>query len=290
MSLPLASPSFWSVAESSIGKLLTDGSLRYVVLDKTFRMVPLVRNSKSTFTDFLLSDPDAKGCKVAINGNMFDVTRFGLVNAVLTSADTPDETLIQGQVVQDGKKIAGDSRPDSFWFGQVLFPFTDSFPWAYTADKGDPPITKATAAALGGLGPMIISKLPFGIANKYRPGAPPGTVEPAVGEPPPAAKSYMVQRSNATFASVSKRSPDTGKAIVAYCFAKRALLIAVQKDKESPGQTHSVVADALASQGFDTAVFMDGSDSATMMLDGKIIVAPGDLKNATIEVGLGFRS
>ena len=289
MSLALNSPGFWSVAERSIGSLLTDGSLNYVVVDKTFHMVPLVRKSKITFTDFILTDADAKACKVVVNGNMYGLTKTGWASAVI-GADDPADTLIQGQVVSDGKLIAGDSRPESFWFGQVLLPLTDSWPWAFTAAKGDPPKERATVAALGGLGPLIISKLQFGTATLYRPGAPPGTPEPAVGEPPPAARDYMIQRSNATFVDVSRRPPETGKTIVAYCFLKRTLIVAVQKHGDGPGQSHSSIASALAKQGFDTAVFMDGSDSATLALDGKIVVTPGSIKNGSIEVGVGFRA
>lgn len=53
---------FGAEAAGAAGKLLSDGSLQHVVLDKTFRMRPLVRNTKTTFTDFLAKAAGARDC------------------------------------------------------------------------------------------------------------------------------------------------------------------------------------------------------------------------------------
>ena len=99
---------------------------------------------------------------------------------------------------------------------------------------------------------------------------------------------YLIQRSNATFRSASALHPATGKTIVAYCHAKRTVLVAVQPHGVEPGQTHSTVAFALAQRGFESAGFYDGSDSATLIVDGKLVVMPADRKNNTMDIGLGF--
>jgi hypothetical protein len=98
----------------------------------------------------------------------------------------------------------------------------------------------------------------------------------------------LIQRNNATFQDASKRPPQTGKTILAYCWKRRMLLVAVQPDGASPGQTHTNLAQALAQRGFDSAVFLDGSTSATLVVDGKVEAAPAQVKNDSIDVGIGF--
>jgi hypothetical protein len=284
----LANPMFWEEAARSVGRVQQDGSLRFVVLDRTYRMRPLVRSSATTFTQFLQSDGVAKSCKVAINGNLYGLDTWGGIAAFRGVPDDPKDTTIQGQIIDKGSVVAGDSRPQSFWFGQVTAPTGDAWNWTFRADAGDPPAQASTIAAVGGAGPLIISALRYGTGNDYRPGAPPKTDEPLTGQPPAAAMPYLIQRNNNTFRDVDGRPPGTGKTIVAYCSQKRALLIAVQADGEGPGQRHSALASVLAQRGFDAAVFYDGSDSATLAVDGKVIVRPGQRKDDTIDVGIGF--
>lgn len=288
MSLALSSPRFWAEIVKLYGLVQTDGSLHYIAPDQKFKMLPLVRNTTTTFTSFLKSDARAKGCKVIINGNQYSFSLGGYVAAVLGHIDDPDQTEIEGQVVEGGKVIAGDSRPLSFWFGQMRFPRKDAWAWTYSAGQGDPPAGAATLAAIGGLGPMIVGSLPYGRENAYKMGAAPTVSEPTTGEPPPEARPYMIQRSNKMFASANSKVPETGKTLVAYCSAKRTLLIIVQQHGASPGTTFAAIATTLAKQGFDSAVFMDGSDSATLMVDGALVIAPGARKDETIDVGVGF--
>ena len=61
-----------------------------------------------------------------------------------------------------------------------------------------------------------------------------------------------------------------------------------QEDKATPGMKVSQLAYDLLNLGFDDAVFLDGSDSATLMVDGKLVVTPGDRKDDAIVVGVGF--
>jgi hypothetical protein len=288
MAIVLNDPQFWSLAPAHYGSLQRDGSLQFILLDCKFKMQPLVRNVKKTFTQFATTDPTAKACKVVVNGNYYDITFSARISVMTGYPDDPSDTVIQGQVVQNGKLIAGDSRPESFWFGQVKTPTKDAWQWRYTAAKGNPPVAGSTLAAIGGVGPMIVDTLPYGVGNIYKPGAPPPISEPATGEPPVEARPYLIQRNNATFVDVNKKPPTTGKTILAYCSAKRTLLVAVQENGVGPGQTHAGIANALAGRGFDTAVFLDGSDSATLIVDGSIVVTPGDRKNETIDVGIGF--
>lgn len=42
-------------------------------------------------------------------------------------------------------------------------------------------------------------------------------------------------------------------------------------------------------EGADNAVFLDGSDSATLYFDGKFIIRPGENKNEFLSVAVGFK-
>jgi hypothetical protein len=284
----LASPFFWKEAANSVGAMRTEGSLRYILLDKTYKMAPIVRNKRTTFTDFLATDAAAVGCEVIINGNFYDLSSKLLTHLIaeIGIPDDPADTKIEGRIVQGGKTIAGDSRPKSFWFAQLSAPTADVWPWIYAAGAGDPP-TKASAA-IGGAGPIIIKGLPYGVDNKYRPDTPSAIRRHIVDEPPPSALHHLIQRNNNMFKSLDGKPPETGKSILAYSSTKRMLMVAVQQHGMKPGQTLTYLASLLAHRGFDFAVFMDGSDSATLVLHGKIIVAPSRYKNGEIDVGIGF--
>jgi hypothetical protein len=284
----LDSPNFWQSAGSLVGTLVTDGSLRFVLLDKTYQMEPLIRTGKRTFTDFLSTDSTAKKCQVIVNGNIYGLDLTGKAQVYFGNPDDPSDTEIQGYVVKGGRRIAGDSRPQSFWFGQMTATTGDAWGWSYRSGQGDPPTGGQTLAAIGGAGPLIISSLQYSIGNVYKPGAPATVSEPAVGPPPASAVPYLIQRNNATFQDASNRPPQTGKTILAYCGQRRMLLVAVQPDGASPGQTHANLAHALAQRGFDSAVFLDGSTSATLVVDGKVEAAPAQVKNDSIDVGIGF--
>jgi hypothetical protein len=165
----------------------------------------------------------------------------------------------------------------------------DAWNWTYTAEQGDPPAGRLLAA-IGGIGPLIIRSLRYGVGNQYKPGAPKDTAEPGIGQPPDAAVPYLIQRNNETFRSANARPPTTGKTILAYSSENRMLLVAVQPDGAGPGETHGSLALALAQRGFDSAVFFDGSTSATLMVDGKLEVAPAKVKDDSIDVGVGFHT
>ena len=294
----LNDPNFWSSASASAGTLQTDGSLNYVLLDKSYRMMPLIRKSETTFLDFIARDGDAKKCSVIVNGNFYGLNRSGKISVLRGNPDDPDDTEIQGRVIRNGAIAAGDSRPQSFWFGQISAFTGDSWHWYYVAEQGDPPVNQSTFAAIGGVGPLIAGAskygtcsgqtLNYGVGNRYKPGAPPWIFEPTEGEPPKNAKPYLIQRNNNTFKSAESHPIETGKTILAYCSWQRMLLVAVQENGATPGVTYSSLATALDQRGFDAAVFLDGSDSATLVVGGKVIVKPGDRKNNSIDVGVGF--
>jgi hypothetical protein len=296
----LANSMFWDSSANQIGILQKDRGMNFMLLDTSFTMVPLVRDDDDkSFTQFLLSNATAQKCKIAINGNFFDYTSrfkarhlhekaYKSNSEILNNPVDVDHVEVQGQVVQNGKVIAGDSRPDSFWFGQVSLCPKGPAGCRFVAHKGDPLANSTVLAAIGGLGPLIVEDLAYGDGNKYSLGAPPDVDEPLRGEPSDAAKRYMIQRNNNTFIAQNDHSPETGKAVLAYNIEHDRLLVGLQADQDTPGIKIAQLALDLSNLGFDDAVFLDGSNSATLMVDGKVVVAPADYKDNSIVVGVGF--
>lgn len=263
------------------GRVLRDGSLRYVILDHGYRMQPIVRTREELFVDTLRRE--GVGMKVVVNGSYYDVSRSGILDAVMGHDPVPaSETTLLGIVVHNGRSIAGTSRPQHFYFANRNMPGMTQP--TYVAGSGDPPIDGTVLAATGGLGPLIIGALRYGIGNIYRA----GTTGPFTGDPGPVAIPNLIQRNNATFQSAESRPPATGKTIIASSSLFSKLLIAVQEHGLGPGQTYNYIATSLLDNGFEHAVFLDGSDSATLMVDGVFHVTPGEDKDETNTLGLGF--
>jgi hypothetical protein len=295
----LNDPNFWVNAEKNLGRILTDGSLRYIVLEDDYMMRPIVRSREELFVDTL--QREGKDMKVVINGSFYDVSFDGKVDAKWGHDPVPAyETTILGQVVQQGAVISdsrscrlirgvtvitGTSEPNLFWFGQRKTPSPKNPFWNYVADSGNPPQGPDMMVAVGGLGPLIVGALKYGVGNVYKP----GVSGPVTGAPPPSLQPSLIQRNNETFKSAESRPAATGKTILASSVSKRRILIAVQEHGLNPGQTYVYIATSLLGNGFEHAVFLDGSDSATLMYEGKMVVTPGENKDETNILGIGFK-
>ena len=108
----LGNPMFWETAENRLGVLQKDRGMHYMLLDTSFTMLPLIRNdSDKTFSQFLLSDANAQKCKIAINGGFFGLGMGSKSRLARGHVLAPDDVDVEGQVVQAGKVIVGDSRP-----------------------------------------------------------------------------------------------------------------------------------------------------------------------------------
>ena len=280
------------------GRLLDDGTLRYVVFLTPVRMAPIIRTAREAITDTVARQ--AMAYDVIINGNYFGVSYFARAAGVMGMAQPASGTNIQGQVVADGKVVAGDSRPERFYLAEVKNlmqrtpkqrdphkrPLPPPPPFHFEVGQGDPPIGSGTQAAVGNLGPMLAKGLHYGIGNQYRPPA----KGPSTGDPGPALRGQLTQRNDKTFSSVEARDNRTGKTIVAWHDKENALLVGVEKDHDQgrPGETYTRLTQLLGAAGFNDAVFFDGSDSAMMWYKGRMIVAPGEYKANTMTVAIGF--
>jgi len=312
---------FWSIdGQMPLGTVRRDGDLAYTLISGTCEMVIILRRGSELFSEALARD--GAGCEAVVNGNFYGMDAAHKVwsYTVGTSLDAA-HVRPQGQIVRDGAVIAGDSRPQSFHIAE-----RDEFTARgrkpnYVVRQGDPPKDGVTRNAVGGLGPLIVNDLRYGLWNIYdnqdrltelnpanpahrtvmeslgAPGKPfegyidgEGGTYPAYGEPNPRIMAKLIQRSNATMRVFDEqRGPRCGKSFIAFHEGRHVLLVGAVRDGAAVGVPLSTIAEKLAEAGFDEGAFMDGSDSATLVVRGELVVSPGTNENEQIPLGLGFR-
>jgi hypothetical protein len=84
------------------------------------------------------------------------------------------------------------------------------------------------------------------------------------------------------------RPATQGKAVYGLCRAEQVVFLLVQRDSGN-GLTVPNLIRRLTSMGVEDAMMGDGSDSATLLVDGTVEVQPGRVKNNSIPVGPMFR-
>ena len=147
---------------------------------------------------------------------------------------------------------------------------------------------------MGGGKPLIINNMPYGDTNVYGAGAPKGL--PTTGDPGPAGAGFLEQRSNAGFTSLNGKGPLTGNTLMgvvpgsaAVAGDQNLLILMVHEHGVGPGISLAGMRDSLVAMGASNALAFDGSDSATLVKDSTVVVAPAWHKNQTIPVGPRFR-
>ncbi|WP_163988682.1 phosphodiester glycosidase family protein [Pyxidicoccus caerfyrddinensis] len=225
-------------------------------------------SGKTNFTDTAKAQGAQPGNDTIVNMSFYKALAGGLI----ADGGTP-----VGQVIQDGKVIAGGSEPDRF--------FAAWTPSGVKFGKGNPP--PDSKVGFGGAVPLIINNLPYGDGNKYDSGVPEGA--PKTGDPEARYASHLTQKNNNGFISQEEREASTGKVIIGYDRDTGTQYVIVQKDGASPGKKMSEIRDTLIKLGVDDAVSFDGSDSATLVRDDQVAVKPGKRKNDDIPYGLDLK-
>jgi hypothetical protein len=250
-------------------------------------MEPIIRTREEFFSETVRREVSSRGYKVAINGNMWDVTKVGLADVLAGHDPIPaGETIVKGIVTaRSGGIKLGNSEPERFFVSYRGYPAPpSSFTSSFTIGFGDPP---DEACGVGGLGPIIIDDLPYGAVNRYRKGVPAGA--PTVGDPNPVFKPYLVQRSSRHFAYMDGLGPEIGKVVLALNRKADTLLVIVQPNDAEPGIRLETLREKLVAVGTNDAVFMDGSDSALLVVNGVFHVLQAENKDELTTIGLGFR-
>lgn len=244
------------------------------------QMFMLVRSKKEYFTDFIDREAKAKGLKVVVNGSYIDLSFASKVAVVLrdTTRDA-SESMATGQVIQDGKLLAGTGSTGKFNFSQNICG-VDKF----SASLGNPP--SSSCSAIGGIAPIIIDDLPYGVNNQYKLGVPSGA--PFTGDVAAKFKPFLTQKSNAMFASLLSLGGLVGKTAIGYSNTKQLLLILSQEHGQL-GLDANGIRTVFKANSINNAVFLDCSDSATLYYDGKFLVKPGKNKNEFLTVAVGFK-
>jgi hypothetical protein len=244
------------------------------------QMVMLVRRKREYFTDFIAREAKARGLKVVVNGSFVDLS-FGSRVAVRWSSDPrdPSESTPTGEVIQEGKLLAGASSTGKFNFAQDTCGL-DKF----SAGMGNP--SGAACAAIGGIAPIVIADVPYGAENRYKAGVPPGA--PFTGDVDAKYMPFLEQKSNAMFAAILGRGKDVGKTAVGFSDSSQSLLVLSQENGTS-GLDANGVRTLFVGAKMSNAVFLDCSDSATLYYDGKFEISPGAIKNEYLTVAVGFK-
>ena len=293
VSKTISGSTFYADVSADIAKagyksiLYNDGDLQYIGFGSDYLHM-ILRTKEELFSATVSDTYKTQKYQIIANGNQYDVTYNGIMDALVGHDPVPaTETTPLGYVVYKKKRIAGTSEPNRFYIsydGPAPIPMRSSS--AYNFGFGDPPTS--AFSALGGLGPIIINKLKYGINNQYKSGVPGGA--PPVGPPGPVYEPYLVQRSNATYAAMAAKGARVGKVAIALSRDYDILLVLVQPDGAPSGISLDGMRNKLVSVGTDDAVFMDGSDSAMLVHNGVFLVSQGDNKDETNTIGFAVHN
>jgi RHS repeat-associated protein len=240
----------------------------------------LARSSSQTFTEAALAADRSGTQDVTINMNLFGggYNFFG--------PGDPSTHPAEGQVVSGGSPVGGTSSSATFYvaYNQGTGDASTDGTWSF--GQGDPPA--GSTVAFGGGKPLIVNGLPYGTHNTYEAGAPAGL--PNVGDPGAANQQYLTQRSNAGFTALQAEGAGIGIPIVGYDADQDVLFLVVQPSGNSGGLDITQLRDLLIRRGADSALAFDGSNSATLVQDSRVVVAPALHKNNSIPFGLTVRT
>jgi hypothetical protein len=198
---------------------------------------------------------------------------WGLTDTVMAMPRKPDAVIngqflssaiglgTEGEVIREGALINADSTPTRYYLGQTWRGADVS---DYHVARGDPNTVEpgALRVAFGGLGPVLLGGV-------------------AISPLTPWAQ------------SIYDRGRDVGRGVIAVHRARGLILLLVQRNIPfySPAvnaMTMSDLRDWLRRQGFDDAVFNDGSDSEALYASGGWLLRPGWVKDEAMDFAIGF--
>ncbi|MCM4084185.1 phosphodiester glycosidase family protein [Actinoplanes sp. TRM88002] len=252
---------------------------------------PVLREDGGTLTGAAGQRDTPNGFEVVVDAQFTDIpnivdaisTKLGnLVGGSIAVLDyLPDGNVslsrleAEGLIIENGKTLNGRSSPETFHLS-----LNDG---VWDMAKGDPAAT--SGLGIGGGIPLLMDGLPFGKVNVYRDGAPAGL--PETGDPGTGNTQYLLQRSSAGFGDYDDRGTAVGKVVTALG-PDGTVIVMVQEDG-TDGPKVSELRDALKQMGATDAVAFDGSASATLVVDGKVEIAPSKFRDNMMTAGLGLR-
>ncbi len=250
-------------------KVSTTNNTTFVRL-KNVDFTLVFRQSNQYFTEAAIDNP--KVSDFTINTQMFDY-KSSFSYAIARTPQPITDYTPQGFNISDGKRLAGRSSDQTFYFSQSR----NARNWS--CGQGNVP--SDSHIGFGGGTPMIVNGLKYGEQNIYRPGAPKGL--PQIGPPGPKNEKYLLQRSNGVY--TDQNNANVGKTILGYNSKTNNWIIVSQEDGVD-GFTLDQIRDKLSKEGFDNVLGFDGSTSATLIQDGQVKTSPDTRKNSTIPSGV----
>jgi hypothetical protein len=268
----LGDPQLWLKAKD-FKTVHNDGSLKFLVLPASVRMSVIHRTKEELFESTVQNAMSKSRFICAINGIQYSVSKAGLADTLLGNDPVAaSHTTADGLIFQRGVRI-GRSAPRMFYIA-------DNGRQGYEFGAGDPPAQ--AQCSVGGVGPIIINGLPYGVGNVCQP------LDCAITGPvTPNKNSILKQRNNNTYTNQQARPASTGKTVIALNSKLSKLLIIVQP-QGGVGITFDGLKAKLIRLGCDNAVFLDGSDSTMLFANGIFHVRQGSNKNETNTIGLSF--
>ena len=255
------------------GPAYIKNNVHYITLFKPW-VSPVLREGGKTFTETALNKNTAKKIEYTINAQQYEHTDPNESGYPITGPAKTSEYESQGYTIQNKKIIEGRSSEGTFYFGingdnQVSF------------RAGDPPTD--SKLAIGGGIPIIINGLPYGEKNEYKKGSPNNL--PSTGSVDEKDKKYLTTKSSKGYKP--QNVIDKGKSILAYNSRTNSILLIVQENGVN-GMTLDQIKSDLIKRGYNNAISFDGSSSATLIKDDKIIVDPAFYKDNSIPSGIQF--
>jgi hypothetical protein len=189
----LTGPNLWAMCTDP-KKVSRDGDMVLMVLPISARMLVIYRTTAELFTTTIANSFKKLPFVCAINGIQYSISTGGYAAAMLGNPDDASATTPEGMLVNQGKILGGRSAPKMFYM--VNDPLG-----VYDFGEGDPP--QVGMSGVGGVGPIIINGLPYGIGNRCQmPAAcaPTGPIAPQYAD-------SVEQRNNATYAANRARRP-----------------------------------------------------------------------------------
>lgn len=164
-------------------------------------------------------------------------------------------------------------------------PIAQKLDYSWSAGMGDIPKNQNLRTGVGGLCPLVINGLKYGVSNLYSKSIPEAALH---GEPKVAHRPFLTQRSSKTYKDLFDLSNNAGR--TGFGVTASGDVIVVVKEHGKPASDFNSFRDIFIRMKCIHAVACDGSDSVFLWYNGKFIVTAAENKNETQTSGVGFRA
>lgn len=255
---------FWAAIHASIAthrmKVFSDNGVIYVAMSDKSRMLPTFGSNQHNIAQ------NSAG-QVGINGEFYG----------LSATDSDSSAVKEGARIYNRKPTGGRSATQNYYIGNFWRGDT-----SYQFSQGKAP--QKASASLGNCGPVIIDGIAYGAMTRIVP-----KFASFVGT-----RTFNNIQNNVrkptqiNLPTMLKRPPYIGKTLVAHNSLHNVLFVLILPHA-AQGVRLPDVRDKLLDAKFDNAVYLDGSDSSLLRINGEFIVSDGS-KSQNNMIGLNFEA